>query len=39
VSRGIVVQEHDPLADLPHVQIFMNDGPAHVRCPVAQLLI
>jgi hypothetical protein len=27
VSRGIVVQEQDPLVDLPHVQIFMNDGP------------
>jgi hypothetical protein len=27
VSRGIVVQEQDPLGDLPHVQIFMNDGP------------
>jgi hypothetical protein len=26
VSRGIVVQEQDPLGDLPHVQIFMNDG-------------
>jgi hypothetical protein len=27
VSRGIVVQEQNPLSDLPHVQIFMNDGP------------
>jgi hypothetical protein len=27
VNRGIVVQEQDPLGDLPHVQIFMNDGP------------
>jgi hypothetical protein len=27
VSRGIVVQEQDPLDDLPHVQIFMNGGP------------
>jgi hypothetical protein len=27
VSRGIVVQEQDPLGDLPHVEIFMNDGP------------
>jgi hypothetical protein len=26
VSRGIVVQEQDSLGDLPHVQIFMNDG-------------
>jgi hypothetical protein len=26
-SRGIVVQEQDPLGDLPLVQIFMNDGP------------
>jgi hypothetical protein len=23
---GHVVQEQDPLGDLPHVQIFMNDG-------------
>jgi hypothetical protein len=27
VSRGIVVQEQDLLGDLPHVQIFMSDGP------------
>jgi hypothetical protein len=27
VSWGIVAQEQDPLGDLPHVQIFMNDGP------------
>jgi hypothetical protein len=27
VSPSIVVQEQDPLGDLPHVQIFMNDGP------------
>jgi hypothetical protein len=27
VSQGIVVQEQDPLGNLPHVQIFMNDGP------------
>jgi hypothetical protein len=27
VSRGIVVQEQDPSGDLPHVQIFMKDGP------------
>jgi hypothetical protein len=27
VNRGIVVQEQDPLGDLPHVHIFMNDGP------------
>jgi hypothetical protein len=27
VSRGIVVQEQDPLGDLPDVQIFMDDGP------------
>jgi hypothetical protein len=27
VSRGIVVQEQDPVGDIPHVQIFMNDGP------------
>jgi hypothetical protein len=27
VSRGIVVQEQDPLGDVPHVQILMNDGP------------
>jgi hypothetical protein len=26
VSRGIVMQEQDPLGDLPHVQSFMNDG-------------
>jgi hypothetical protein len=26
VSRGIVVQEEEPLGDLPHVQIFRNDG-------------
>ena len=32
----------DPLCgELPHVQIFMNDGSqsTHLRCPVAQLLI
>jgi hypothetical protein len=27
VSQDIVVQEQDPLGDLPHVHIFMNDGP------------
>ena len=27
VSRGFVVQEQEPLGELPHVQIFMNDGP------------
>jgi hypothetical protein len=27
VNRGFVVQEQNPLGDLPHVQIFMNDGP------------
>jgi hypothetical protein len=27
VSRGIVVQERDPLGDLPYVQTFMNGGP------------
>jgi hypothetical protein len=27
VSRGIVVQEQDPLGALPHVQIFMHDEP------------
>jgi hypothetical protein len=27
VCRGIVVQEQDSLRDLPHVEIFMNDGP------------
>jgi hypothetical protein len=27
VSRDIVVQEQDPGGDIPHVQIFMNDGP------------
>jgi hypothetical protein len=27
VSRGIVVQEQDPLDGLPYVQILMNDGP------------
>jgi hypothetical protein len=27
VSRGMVVQEPAPLGDLPHVQIFMTDGP------------
>jgi hypothetical protein len=27
VSRCIVVQEQDPLGELPHVQIFMNVGP------------
>jgi len=25
--------------ELPHVQIFINDEPAHVRCPVVQLSI
>jgi hypothetical protein len=37
VSRGIVVQEQDPLGDLPYVQIFMNDGPNPVTWD-AQLL-
>jgi hypothetical protein len=37
VSRGIVVQRQDPLGDLPHVQIFMNDGPNPLTCD-AQLL-
>jgi hypothetical protein len=27
VSRDIVMQEQDPLGNLPHVQIFMNGGP------------
>jgi hypothetical protein len=27
LSRAIVVQEQDTLGDIPHVQIFMNDGP------------
>jgi hypothetical protein len=27
VSRGIVVQEPDPLGDLLHIQIFMKNGP------------
>jgi hypothetical protein len=27
VSQGVVVQEQDSVVDLPHVQIFMNDGP------------
>jgi hypothetical protein len=37
LSRGIVVQEQDPLGDLPHVQIFMNDGPNRLTSD-AQLL-
>jgi hypothetical protein len=27
VSWGIVVQEQDPLGDIPHVQIFVSYGP------------
>jgi hypothetical protein len=27
VSRSIVVEEQDPIGDLSHVKIFMNDGP------------
>jgi hypothetical protein len=27
VSRGIVMQEQDPLGYFPHTQIFMNDVP------------
>jgi hypothetical protein len=27
MSRGIFLQEQDPLGDLPHVQIFINDEP------------
>jgi hypothetical protein len=27
VSQSIVVLEQGPLGDLPHVKIFMNDGP------------
>jgi hypothetical protein len=37
VSRGIVMQEQDPLGDLPHVQIFINDGPNPLKGD-AQLL-
>jgi hypothetical protein len=33
----VVVKEQDPLGDLPHVQIFINDGPNPLTCG-AQLL-